>query len=101
MHKTKRRHSGSSSTSGREEFSALLRRFRIRAALSQGALAELARLSVEAVSALERGLRRSPYRKTVSQLATALDLNAAERQSLETASQRPRRPRGRQIATKC
>jgi transcriptional regulator with XRE-family HTH domain len=39
-------------------FGTILRRLRLKAALSQEALAEGAQLSVNAVSALERGVRR-------------------------------------------
>ena len=47
-------------------FSLLLRRYRIDAGLSQEALAECAKLSTRAVSDLERGVRRLPYRATVA-----------------------------------
>ncbi len=78
---------------GTNAFGALLRRFRIDADLSQEALAERARMSVETISALERGARRSPYRDTVASLAGALSLSADDRARLETASARPQRPR--------
>lgn len=39
-------------------FAALLRRFRLAAALSQEGLAERARMSPSAISALERGVNR-------------------------------------------
>src|SRR5205085_10591661 len=64
------------------EFGALLRRYRLAAGLSQGALAERARLSPCAISALERGTRRAPYQGTVRALAAALGLASSERSAL-------------------
>ena len=55
-------------------FAALLRRHRVATGLSQEALAERAGLSVRAISDLERGARRAPYRETVRLLADALAL---------------------------
>jgi predicted ATPase/transcriptional regulator with XRE-family HTH domain len=57
-----------------ETFGALLRRYRLHAGLTQEALAEKAGLSPNAVSALERGVRRRPYPHTVQALARALAL---------------------------
>lgn len=74
-------------------FAALLRRFRVAVGLSQEALAERAGLSARAISDLERGVRRAPYRETVRLLADALDLSAAERAALEQAVRRHRGPR--------
>ena len=76
-------------------FGTLLRTYRIAAQLSQEALAERSRMSVDAISALERGARRAPRRDTVSLLTEALRLGDAERASLETAAAeaRPSRPR--------
>ena len=51
-------------------------------------LAERARISVEAVSTLERGTRRAPQRETLARLAEALELNAAQRAVLERAAAR-------------
>jgi predicted ATPase len=76
---------------GRSAFGTLLRRFRLEAGLSQEALAERARMSVVSVGALERGLRRTPYRDTVALLAEALGLGAEERTQLESAAARPKR----------
>lgn len=67
-------------------FGTLLRRHRQAAALSQGALAELAGLSVQAVGQLERGDRRAPRLETVRLLATALQLDAAARARLLAAA---------------
>src|SRR3712207_6064134 len=74
-------------------FGDLLRRHRLAAGLTQEALAERAGLSARAVSDLERGLRRAPYRDTVRSLADALRLSAAERTALEGAASRRRGPR--------
>jgi non-specific serine/threonine protein kinase len=61
-----------------EPFAALLRGWRIRAGLSQEALAERAALSAAAISALEHGRRRHPHPHTTSVLAEALDLDPGE-----------------------
>src|SRR5215217_1375766 len=74
-------------------FAALLRRHRIAAELSQEALAERAGLSVRAISDLERGARRAPYRETVRLLVDALGLAAGDREALEAAVDRGRGPR--------
>jgi predicted ATPase/transcriptional regulator with XRE-family HTH domain len=71
-------------------FGALLRRHRLAAGLSQEILAERARMSVNGISALERGERRSPYRETVVLLAKALKLAPAAAAELEAAAARPR-----------
>ncbi|MCC6627878.1 MAG: AAA family ATPase [Chloroflexi bacterium] len=73
-------------------FGALLRRFRLAAGLTQGALAERAGLSIHAVSDLERGARRFPYPQTVRQLARALRLSAADRAQWEAALPRRAAP---------
>jgi predicted ATPase/DNA-binding XRE family transcriptional regulator len=72
------------------EFGALLRRHRLAAGLSQDALAERARLSSAAISALERGERRRPQRDTFALLAGALALDAEQRREFEAAAARPR-----------
>jgi transcriptional regulator with XRE-family HTH domain/tetratricopeptide (TPR) repeat protein len=77
----------------RPAFSALLRRFRLAAGISQEELAERSNMSLGAISALERGVRRRPYRHTVAQLAAALDLSPQERAQFEAASERPPRKR--------
>ena len=60
----------------RGAFGRMLRRLRMRASLSQAELADRAGLSVEAISALERGFRRHPRRATLALLADALRLPA-------------------------
>jgi len=72
-----------------------LREFRCAAGLSQEGLAERARMSPAAISALERSVRRAPQIQTVALLAEALELPQAQRASLESAAAqaRHRRPR--------
>ncbi len=75
-------------------FGAALRRYRIRAELSQEGLAERARIGVATVSTLERGTRHAPHRDTVLRLAEALRLSADDRSELmAAAAARPQRPR--------
>jgi predicted ATPase/DNA-binding XRE family transcriptional regulator len=63
------------------------------ARLTQEALAERAGLSAKAVSALESGVRRSPYRATVERLADALGLSPTRRVEFADAARRqPRSP---------
>lgn len=69
-------------------FANLLRQHRRSASLSQAGLAERAGLSVDAVSGLERGVRRYPRRETVLALADVLDLNAPDQAALLTAAKR-------------
>ena len=73
-------------------FAALLRRHRVATGLSQEAMAERAGLSARAISDLERGARRAPYRETVSLLADALGLVDGDRAALEAAVDRGRGP---------
>lgn len=72
------------------DFAALLKHFRMRAGLSQQTLAERALVSVQAVSALERGYRKAPYRKTLDRLADALTLHPEARATFEAAARRAR-----------
>jgi predicted ATPase/DNA-binding NarL/FixJ family response regulator/DNA-binding XRE family transcriptional regulator len=69
-------------------FGALLRKHRVRAGLTQQALAERAGLSLRGVSDLERGARRAPYPDTVRRLAEAIGLNEAEHTALVASSSR-------------
>ena len=66
-------------------FPAALRRHRLAAGLSQGALAERAGLSLRGVSDLERGLR-SPRPETLRMLADALGLEARARAEFAAAA---------------
>jgi predicted ATPase/DNA-binding XRE family transcriptional regulator len=67
-------------------FADLLRRLRRAAGFSQQFLAERANVSVEAISALERGSRRAPHRDTLLLIAAALDLDEEQRAELEAAA---------------
>lgn len=71
-----------------ETLGAQLRRHRVAAALTQERLAEKAGISPAGVAALESGRRRSPRLTTVSLLADALGLDAAQRASLASAAAR-------------
>ncbi len=61
---------------------AQIRAFRRTAGMSQETLAEVAGLSVNAVSALERGARQQPYPDTLKRLADALSLTDQQRLAL-------------------
>ena len=67
-------------------FGTLLRQYRLAAGLSQEALAERARISVNGVSALERGYRRTPQHETLALLAGALELDGEQRREFEGAA---------------
>ena len=69
-------------TAARPSFGSLLKAYRLARGLSQGALAERAGLSPDAISLLERGRRLSPRRDTVALLAKTLHLAAEERTCL-------------------
>lgn len=66
-------------------FGALLRRFRLRAGLSQNALAKRGGLDASAINRLERGERGQTRRAAVEALASALDLTPTERDELLAA----------------
>lgn len=84
---------------GSSTFGELLRRHRLDAQLTQEALAERCGLSSPAISALEREVRRSPYRSTVDRLSGALGLSPEQRGELAAAVRRRRRPRSRRTAS--
>jgi non-specific serine/threonine protein kinase len=69
-----------------------LRRYRLAAGLTQEELAERAGVSVKGLSLLESGKRQTPYRHTVTLLATALGLSSAEAARLQAAVVRARTP---------
>ena len=71
---------------GEPTFGSLLRTLRLEARLSQEALAERARISVQAVSALERGARSAPQRQTLALIADALELRGERRGAFEAAA---------------
>jgi predicted ATPase/DNA-binding XRE family transcriptional regulator len=85
-------------TAERPAFGALLRRLRLRAQLSQEALAERAKISVQAVSALERGARRAPQRQTIGLLADALGLEGTALEEFARAAAASARARVRGAA---
>lgn len=62
--------------------SSVLRRHRVGVGLTQSELAERAGLSVEAISAIERGTRRRPRPHTLRALASALHLSESDRSRL-------------------
>jgi predicted ATPase len=62
----------------------------MQADLSQQTLADRALISVQAVSALERGYRKAPYHATLERIADALELSPEARQALELSAQRSR-----------
>src|SRR5438093_7435566 len=71
-------------------FGALLRQYRRAAGLTQEALAERAGVTAQAISALERGIRRRPHPSTVRLLAAAVRLHAQDRAAFEAAVHRAR-----------
>src|SRR5436305_5519804 len=71
-------------------FGAVLRQYRRAAGLTQEALAERAGVTAQAISALERGIRRRPHPSTVRLLAVALRLHAQDRAAFEAAAHRAR-----------
>jgi predicted ATPase/DNA-binding XRE family transcriptional regulator len=71
---------------GGESFAQLLKRHRIAAGLSQEALAERAGVSVDAISALERGARHAPYKATLDLLIGALTHDDDTRREIEEAA---------------
>jgi predicted ATPase/DNA-binding XRE family transcriptional regulator len=77
----------------RSPFGKQLRELRITAGLSQAELAERALVSIDSISALERGVSRTPQRETLAQLVAALDLSSEQRLQLEHSAERPSRPR--------
>jgi len=71
---------------GRLPFGILLRQLRIAAGLSQEALAERARISLDTIGALERGRRQAPHRETLALICDGLGLVPDDRARLETAA---------------
>jgi transcriptional regulator with XRE-family HTH domain len=67
-------------------FADLLRHHRIAAGLTQGELAVRAQLSLDAISTLERGVRRRPRTDTVVLLSDALGLQDEERDAFAAAA---------------
>lgn len=69
-----------------DHFGAEIRRFRLRAGLTQEALAERSGVSVSTIRGLETGRRRNPQFASVRQLSAALDLEPAEVDELLAAA---------------
>jgi tetratricopeptide (TPR) repeat protein/transcriptional regulator with XRE-family HTH domain len=67
-------------------FANLLRCFRLAAYLTQEDLADRARLSVRAISDLERGVNHAPRNETLALLTKALGLSAEERAAFKAAA---------------
>jgi len=65
----------------------------VQSGLSQQVLAERALISAQAVSALERGFRRAPYRATLERIADALELSNETREMFVQSAHRSRGPR--------
>ncbi len=72
--------------SNRPAFGALLRARRLAAGFTQDQLAERARISVQAVSALERGARHAPRGDTLALLTQALELDGDALTEFEAAA---------------
>ncbi|MFN8526975.1 MAG: AAA family ATPase [Chloroflexota bacterium] len=70
-------------------FSEALRDYRLRAGLTQEALAERASLSTRAISDLERGLKHAPRLATLNLLCEALQLSPTERATFSLAARSP------------
>ncbi|MCG7203588.1 ATP-binding protein [Streptomyces arenae] len=69
-----------------DHFGTALRRFRLRAGLTQEALAERSGVSVSTIRGMETGRRRNPQLASVRGLAAALGLRPAERDDLLAAA---------------
>jgi tetratricopeptide (TPR) repeat protein/transcriptional regulator with XRE-family HTH domain len=71
------------------QFGGLLKRYRLRAGLTQEGLAERALLSPRGIQDLERGVNRRPRKDTVERLIEALKMDADDRTALEAAARVP------------
>ena len=65
-----------------EQYDTMLRHFRLRAGLTQEALADLSGVSIRTIRGLENGTRSNPRRASLRQLADALELAPHEREQL-------------------
>jgi len=87
----------------RNTFAAHVRRLRLRAGLSQEALAEKAGVSVATIGAIEEGQRRRPHPHTLRALADSLGLSETERTELfrpsVSVSPRPSSPAAPSLTT--
>lgn len=77
---------GTETIAGAVDFGTHLRRLRVERGLSQLELAERANMSVEAISALERGVRKRPQAGTVDLLGAALALDHDQLRALREVS---------------
>ncbi|MFE5504988.1 ATP-binding protein [Amycolatopsis japonica] len=73
-------------------FRVLLKGYRVRADLTQEELAEGSGVSVRAISDMERGIAKSPQRRTIEALAARLSLTDEELTGLQKAARRGRAP---------
>ncbi|MEU8411911.1 NB-ARC domain-containing protein [Amycolatopsis japonica] len=73
-------------------FRVLLKGYRVRADLTQEELAEGSGVSVRAISDMERGIAKSPQRRTIEALAAPLSLTDEELTGLQKAARRGRAP---------
>lgn len=73
-----------------DDLATLLKDLRLKAGLSQQMLAHRALISVQAVSALERGYRKVPHPKTLERIAEALSLSQEVRDMLERSARHAR-----------
>ncbi|MFJ8912771.1 NB-ARC domain-containing protein [Amycolatopsis sp. NPDC102389] len=73
-------------------FKALLKGYRVRAGLTQEELAEGSGVSVRAISDMERGIAKSPQRRTIEALAAPLSLTDEELTGLQKAARQGRSP---------
>ncbi|MFD5093057.1 ATP-binding protein [Amycolatopsis thailandensis] len=71
-------------------FKALLKGYRVRANLTQEELAEGSGVSVRAISDMERGIAKSPQRRTIEALAASLSLTDEELTSLQKVARQGR-----------
>ncbi|MDX8141206.1 tetratricopeptide repeat protein [Lentzea sp. BCCO 10_0061] len=80
-----------------DEFAGAVRRFRLRAGLTQEALAERSGISVSTIRGMETGKRRNPQLASVRQLAAALALRPQEQEDLLSAASAEPAPTPRQL----
>ncbi|MGY6654798.1 ATP-binding protein [Amycolatopsis sp. TRM77291] len=73
-------------------FKVLLKEYRVRAGLTQEGLAEGSGVSVRAISDMERGIAKSPQRRTIEALAAPLSLSDDELTGLQKAARQGRAP---------
>ncbi|MDX8141205.1 tetratricopeptide repeat protein [Lentzea sp. BCCO 10_0061] len=69
-----------------DQFATVMRRFRLRAGLTQEALAQRSGVSVSTIRGMETGKRRNPQLTSVRQLAAALGLTDGEQDELLAAA---------------